>query len=152
MMPADGTGVAYFRRVRLFAWLILVAAPVAYLVIIFTVPFPQHSGGEYDMMLYILLIVAMLQPAVYPLIERLHMAMRAKQTSSAMEPGQLFFMLAILKFAFVEAVYIYGLVVAIVSGLPNNALYFYAIGIIWTFIYWPRQGAYEHFMQKVSNP
>ncbi|MDH4158238.1 MAG: hypothetical protein OEW00_13285 [candidate division Zixibacteria bacterium] len=150
-MSVDGAGMAQFKRVRLFAFLILVAAPLVYLVIIYAVPFPRKSGGEYDMMLYILLIVAMIQPAAYLFIERFHLTIQRQQRPSAMQPDRLFFTLSLIKFAFVEAIYIYGLVVAIISGIANHALYFYAIGIIWTFILWPRRGAYEHFMQKAHN-
>ncbi len=151
MIPAGVTGTARFERVRLFALLFLVAAPAIYLVIIYTLRFSQRSGGEYEMMLYILLIVAMIQPAAYPFIQRFHLTMRGRHREPVMQPDQLFFTLAIIKFAFVEAIYIYGLVVAFISGITNNALYFYAIGIVWTFIYWPRRGAYEHFMEKAHK-
>jgi Na+/melibiose symporter-like transporter len=150
-MHWDEAKLAWFRQIRLFAIAFLIVAPLIYLVVAYLVPMPRQEGGQVDMMLYILLIVAVFHPSVVNLIERFQVSSYRKSTQSAMTPENLFMTLSIIKFAFVESIYIFGLVVYFVSGSMTAMLYFYPIGIAWTIFYWPKQSGYENFVQRTDS-
>jgi hypothetical protein len=134
------------------AFVFMVAAPLTYLAVIFLVAVPEGASAADGTVLNILLLLAIIQPAVCPFIERNRVAgYKLSQPSPAvMAPSQLLFTLTLIKFAFVEAVYIYGLVVYFLSGDPFPVLYFYAVGIVWSVIYWPRPSTVERFFKKVE--
>ncbi|UCD63632.1 MAG: hypothetical protein JSW34_12950 [Candidatus Zixiibacteriota bacterium] len=150
-MYLDEQRQARFKTVRLIAYAMLGAAPLIYIVIAYLLSIPARHGGEQQMMLYILLIVAIVQPSVVKFIERFQVTGYQKNTQSQMTPDNLFFTLSIIKFAFVETIYIFGLVVYLVSGNLDWMLYFYPVGIGWTLVYWPRQSNYERFLQRLES-
>ena len=152
MTPIDQKDEARFKTARLFAYITLVAAPIVYLFVAFIVKLTPQEGGEHLMMFYILLIVAVVAPAMFPIIERMHITQYKSGRSTEMTPASLYTTVSMMKYAFVEATYLFGLVIFFVSGDINRVFYFYPIGIIWTFIYWPRRDKFEQFLQKLERP
>ncbi len=140
-----------FRKSNLLAAALLIVAPLVYLLVAYVMQVDVKSGGEMDMLFYILLIVAIAQPAVVPLIERFHLNRYRAGATSRMSPGQFFTSLSIIKFALVEATYIYGLVVYIITGDMMRMLYFYVVGVIWSVVYWPRREAWVRFFRLVET-
>ena len=140
-----------FRPVILLTFFNLVVAPLIYFFVAFFMKIPLKTGGEQEMLLYILLIVGMVQPVVLPFIEKMQINNYRKNKNSAMSPYQLFTTISIIKMAMIEAVYLYGLVVYFLSGDLTRMLYFYPVGIIWTFIYWPRRDKYERFTKSLEG-
>lgn len=126
-------------------------APAAYLVVAQLINQPLETGGEYDMMFYILLIIAITTPLLIPIIERVQINGYKKNKNSQGTPMGMFQTLFIQKAAIVEATYIYGLVVMMTSGNFTRMLYFYPIGILWTLIYFPRKAHFEKFMEKIES-
>ena len=142
---------AQLKLVKLFAFFMLVVFPVIYFFVAFYVKVPLKTGGEQEMLFYILLIVGMVQPVVLPFIEKIHIKNYRKNKNSAMSPSQLYTTISIIKMAMVEAVYLYGLVVYFLSGDLTKMLYFYPVGIIWTIIYWPRREKYILFTKSLEG-
>jgi len=128
----------------------LIAAPAAYLIVVKILQVAPKIGGEMDMMFYILLIVAAVQPATGLLIERFHVKNFRVSRNSRMSPAQLFTSISLIKFALVESVYLYGLIVYIVSGSITRMLYFYPVGAVWSVAYWPRHSTREKFRQAIE--
>jgi len=128
----------------------LLVAPVIYLIVAYVIRIAPKSSGEIDMMFYILLIVAVIQPAMASFMVKSQIKSYRASKYSRMSPGQLFTSVNLIKFAVVEAVYIYGLVVYLLSGDMTRMLYFYLIGIIWSAVYWPRHSTWEKFNRAVE--
>lgn len=139
------------KPVKIIAYALLIGAPIAYLVIAHFMKFPPRDGGQYEMLLYILLFVAAVYPLLVPIIARVQMTQFVKNKTSAQTPDQFFVSSSIVSFALTEATYIMGLVVFFMSGNIEWLYYFYPIGIFWTFIYWPRDSKYRQFLEKVEN-
>ena len=142
----------YFGTMRptVLAIAILVVAPLVYLVVGQVMSPPARSGGEYDIMFYILLIVALVTPTFLPLIERFQIRLYRRHTTSRMSPEQLWVTVCIIKMALVESIYLFGLVVYLLSGDFLRLMLFYAIGVIWAAVYWPRQSQAQRFQQRLE--
>jgi hypothetical protein len=143
--------LAQFRTARLIAWAMLAAAPLIYLIIMSFVKVPVRTGGEVNLMLYILLSVSLVQPALAYVIEKRQIASFTKGKQPLMGAGQMYMTIMITRLAMVEAVFIYGVVVYMLSGSILNALYFYPVGIIWSIVHWPRRDAFEQFLKRVEG-
>ena len=143
----------YAKELRKSRWLalaLLVAAPLIYLIVALVLSMPPVVGGEQDMMFYILWIVALIEPAMGLVIERVQVSLYRGRRESAMQPAQLFTSISLIKMAMTEAVYIFGLVVYLMSGDIARMLAFYPLGVIWSLIYWPRQGAVDRFRTRLE--
>ena len=144
--------IKQLKLIRLFALLMLVAAPIIYLVIANLVQVQKKIGGEHDLMFYILLIVAFGQPLVIPLIERFQIATYRKKYKSSASPLAYLTTMFLTRFAIVEAVYIWGLVLLFVSGDLTRSLLFFPIGAFWSFIYWPRDEKIMRTLERLEAP
>lgn len=132
-----------FKKCTVLAVITLVAIPLLGLLVACIMKLDVKSGGEMDMLFYILLIVAAVEPAVAPLVERFHLKKFRSAGSSRMSSGQLLTSISLIKFALVEAIYIYGLVVYVIVGDIVKMLPFYLVGAIWSVVYWPRRSTWE---------
>lgn len=150
MIVWDDRLQALLKKTQLAGIGLLFLPPAAFLVVAAMLKIPERAGGEYQFLFYILFIVALVQPVLTPLIARMQIN-SYKKYQSQMNPRQLFFSLAIIKFAFVESIYMYALVVFILSGDLNAMLYFYPVGIIWSLVYWPRRSTVEKYLQRVES-
>ena len=137
--------------IRMIAIAMLVIMPLVLLSLMFVVSPPKQSGGEIEMTLLILLIVGMIQPLVIPIISRIQIQNWREETFEKKNPAILFFMLSLIKFSLIEAIYIYGLVVYLLSGDILKALYFYPVGIAWSVVHWPTRDRFENFVNRLSK-
>ncbi len=140
-----------FKLIRMIAFALLVIMPLLLLGIIYLIEPPRQSGGEIEIMLLILLIVGMLQPLTIPIISKIQIQNWLKEESETKSPAALFVMLSIIKSAFIETIYIYGLIVYFLSGDMTKALYFYPIGIAWSVVHWPTRDRFEIFVSRLSE-
>ena len=150
MSPLDDRTNQEFSRTKRFAYLFLVLAPLIYLFVPVVIEPQSPIAGEDDLLFYILLIVAIMQPLMLPIIERMQVAAFRKQTESRMLPAQLYTSIAFIRFAIIESIYIFGLVVYLVSGDLPRMGWFYFVAIIWTFVHWPRMVAFQRFMERME--
>ncbi|MDF1545158.1 MAG: hypothetical protein P1R58_08665 [bacterium] len=151
-----------FKRTRIMAVLLLGVVPVIYLAVgqlVEVVPHEvvphevvPHEGGESDLLFYILIFLALAQPALYPIIERVQISNFSKAVNRTMKPAQFAFTIALTKLAMVDAIYIFGLVVYFLSGDLSRMLMFYLPGLLWTAIYWPRESSFEELLKKLERP
>ena len=150
MMMWNEKREANFRMVKIMAWAMMVVIPIILLGMTYVVEAKPQTGGQVDMMFYILLILSVFQPMISPMIERMQIDNYKKNQQSQMTPDQLFFNLGMIRGAFVEAIFLYGLLNFFLSGDLTRMLYFYPIGIVWSFFRWPKRSAYEEFIQKIE--
>lgn len=149
MTPPSETALRRFRFVKMLTIFMLVVAPVIYLIVAYSIPAGELAVEPgTDLMFYGLLIIAIIEPAIYPLIERFHLNQRRPAAHKQMMVEQLYVTLSIIKMALVEAIYIYGLVAYLVTHEMDKMLYFYPIGIIWSLIYWPTRDRFEKFRSR----
>jgi len=131
----------------------LVMAPVIYLIVAYVVM--QDWDGEIragnDMVFYILLLVSFTTPAVLPVIERFQISVYRGNKATAMQPINVLFSLLIIRMALVEAVYVFGLAYYFISFDYLRFLLFYAIGIVWTIIYWPTEERKQKLLAKIGT-
>jgi MFS family permease len=138
-----------FRLTRLMAIGLLVFSPVTYVLIAWQVgrDLYEPSAGN-DLVFYILLIVGAVSPALCPLIAKSQIIEFRKKPRGIEEWARLFLTLSIIRFAFAESSFIYGLVVYFLSHSFERMACFYAIGLIWAVVYWPRREKFEGFVQQ----
>ncbi len=140
-----------FRVSRLLAIAMLIAAPVAYLIVTFLVGGRSVAGSPVELVFYLLLAVAIFQPAAAFLIERFQFRAYTTRTGTKMSPPQLLFMIGIIKYAMVEAVYIYGFVVYFIADDLIYMAPFYCIGVVWSYIHWPRRERWERTIESLEK-
>lgn len=151
-MNADKATLREIKKIKVIGLIMWVAAPPVYLLIgIFTVP-PIQRGGQIDMMLYIMLIIALVSPLLLPLIENHQIRKYHLTPQSNASPAQYLVAVYIIRYAFVEAGYLYGLIIYFVSGDPMRALLFVPIGAVWSAIYWPRDEKIMRTLERLEAP
>jgi len=141
------------RVLKIITWAMLVVAPLVYLFIArqLTIQGLQAKAGN-DLAFYLLLTVALLSPLVTPFIT--NGVIRAERANKGPEknPAQIFQSLSIVQMAMIEAIYVYGFVVFVLTAKFTYMLYFYPIGIAWSFVYWPRREKYTQLLEKLNRP
>ena len=148
-MAIDASAEAKFRLTRILAVAILVGAPIIYLVVAFLARTESLREIEVgDWVFYMLLVVAMVTPAMYYPVERLHLAGRRKQTAERQSAAEVYVSLSIIRFALTEAAHIFGLVTFLLTGSIERMLWLYAVGVIWSVVHWPRRGRFETFLKE----
>lgn len=140
-----------FRKTNIIAWGLLVGAPIAYLVAMFSIDPGLSAEAGNELMFYLLLVIALIQPVVYYPIKKFQIGTFQRNRKTAMSTAQLYFTLSIIKFSLVESSFIYGLVIYFITGSISSALYFYPIGIAWSIVYWPRENKFMQFLEKVGD-
>lgn len=153
MSQFDDTTNKQFRILRIITWAMLVVAPLIYLHVAWRLDTQgiQASVGN-DVMLYLLLILAAIEPAFVLLIVRIEIGKYRSGATKIKSPAHLFLTLGIIQMAFVTTIYVYGLIVFILTGKFTYMLYFYPIGIAWSFVYWPRREKYTQLLEKLNQP
>ena len=140
-----------YVQILVISFAMLVVAPVLYALIAVMLDPEQFAGtGFSEFVLYILLILAIAQPGIVPFIQRLQQSRVDGEGATGSATG-LFQTRTIVRLAMVEAIYIYGLVVFLISGQLAYLWYFYPIGIVWTIVLWPRRSSYERFVRERKN-
>ena len=149
MIPPSESALKRFRFVKWLAIFMLIVAPVIYLIVAYSIPARELAKEPgTDLMFYGLLVIAIIEPVAYPLIERFHLSQVRPRAHQAMMVEQLYVTLSIIKMALIEAIYIYGLVAYLVTHAMDRMLYFYPIGIIWSVVYWPTRDRFERFLSR----
>jgi hypothetical protein len=146
--PVKGLGV-----VNMFAWMLLVVAPIAYLAVAFVIdPQPSTPAGDAEMLVgRILVALALIGPLLTPLIERTQLTTFRRNTASAMTTEQMLRQLVIIRLALVEAVFIYGLTMRLITGSLTWMALFYVIGAGWAVLRWPTDGRVERLRAKIEE-
>ena len=111
----------------------------------------KDTAGN-ELMLYVLLILALVQPLTGLLVERMQIASYRRSGRRSQRPAELAFSIAIIRVALVEAIYIYALVVYFLLGDFTKMLWFFPLGLIWTFVVWPREGWFRDVVERAERP
>lgn len=158
------------RRVkhgRLLALMFLVVMPLVYLIIAFVLKTERFSPdeGSQRFPVYVLLIVAFLEPVVSVFVRKFQVKNYRQTKGKApqpgplafnkgrteMTPGQFFINVLITQLSFVAAVFVLGLIAYLITAELNNMAYFYALGIVWSFVFWPREEKAKNFMKSLEE-
>ncbi len=152
MKASTETSQNQFTLVRFVHIALLIVAPLIYLVVACLVGENTVAREDFGpFVLYLLLIVGMVQPALCPVIEKMQTAGHRTEQLAVKTAAGLYVSSSVIRIAFVEAVYIYGLIAFLLSGELVNMLYFYPVGIVWTVIYWPRRMRLDRFLGLVRR-
>ena len=140
-----------YRKTKFLAMAFLIIAPLIYILLVsFVIKPAANFEPKQDFIFYILIIISISQPMAYTFIERIQVSNFKKSTMTVMKPEKLYTTLSIIKFAFVESIYIYGIVDYILSGDKFHFLIFVVIGLCWSALVWPRGDKFESFLMKVK--
>jgi len=140
------------KTLGIITWAMLVAAPVIYLLIANFISAGMQAQAGNELILYLLLLVAVVEPAMAPVMEWSQVQSYKAKPQTDMKPINLFFTLSVMKMATVGAVYIFGFVVFILTGKFVNMLFFYPIGVAWTLVLWPKREKYEQLVERLNQP
>ncbi|MEW5796652.1 MAG: hypothetical protein AB1772_09885 [Candidatus Zixiibacteriota bacterium] len=142
-----------WRVVTILTWAMLVVAPAVYLIIaLFVDAKGMQAPAGNDVVFYILFVVALTDPLLAFIIEPSEIGKFKAGKSAAKTAGNLFLTVSIVKMAMVEAVYIFGLVSYLVTGRLDYMLYFYPLGILWSYVHWPRREKFTRLLEELNRP
>jgi hypothetical protein len=144
------------RKLRLIAWALLVVSPVLYILIGGSLALSGKQlvdmpGGEQRVLVYVLLLVGALSPAVLPAVESFQRKLIRIDGRPSADAARLFTTIGITRLAFVEATYLYGLVVLLITGDFVRMMWFYPVGVFWTWVWWPRRSSQQSFIRAVEG-
>lgn len=135
-----------FNMARLVAAAILVIAPIIYLFVAQSMTKDVFQADEQaKLIMYLLVPIALIDPVLWLLVKRFQLPMyqsREEQVGRA----KLYVSLMIIKLSLVAAIFVYGIVVFLLTNEIMNMLWFYLIGFVWALIYWPRKSHFERVM------
>jgi hypothetical protein len=144
------TGI--FKVVKLLAIVIFVVSPLFYLGVALLLEISPSEVNNIDLILYLLLFISVFLPTLTIPIKR---SFISKANMSPMTGGKrapLFITMFIVISALIEAIYVFGIVVYFLSGDIQRMLYFYPIGIAWTFMHWPSREKFDAFVNPPGKP
>ncbi|RME28212.1 MAG: hypothetical protein D6800_04145 [Candidatus Zixiibacteriota bacterium] len=144
---------ALLKQLRWLALLMLVVSPLLYLVVSYLLSgqIPSAPAGN-ELMTEILMVMALVQPLIPMVIEKIQLRQYKSRDNKKVPPVRLYYLLTLSRLAFVDSVFLYGMVVFLLTREPPVFLYFYPIGIGWSFVHWPRMSRFESFLRKVEGP
>lgn len=139
-----------FTVARMIYAIMTFAMPLAYLALPLALKLPELDPTANTLVFRILLIIALVEPMLIPVIEKAQLK-QLRQNKTA-DPAATFLTLTIIRAALVDAIYLYGVVVYLTTHNFDWMLYFYPIGVITAIVYFPRESAFESFIEKVKMP
>lgn len=153
MRPLTDAEQKQYRTLLILAIAMLIAAPIFYAMIGLYLP-KRDLGvqGANDMLAYILVIISLVLPLAMNLVIKVQKSSFRKNTSSKMSTAQFIFTLSIQKFAFAEAVFVFGLVTTFATGSASRLWWFYLIGAAMVFYVWPRRRKFEELIEELEQP
>ncbi len=152
MIPLSDQQEHEWRKTKVIAWALGLLPPPLYIIIATLVETDGMAADQTDLTVYILLALGILDPLLVPVIERFQVkSFRSSQRTATMTPSQFFTSLTVVRLAFANATFVYGMVVYLLSGSIEKMLWFYPVGIIWLIILWPRRAKFEKFVQESSG-
>ena len=140
-----------FNIVRLLAFVMLVLTPVAFVIITYVVHLERPPDEAVIFVFYAMLVIAIVAPFAYKIVERAQLSTYRQLQNKRMSPAQFATTLVIIKCVFVEASFMYGLVMFFLTADRSYMWYFYAIGVIWAVVYWPTKGKFEELVGKATT-
>lgn len=130
----------------------LVFAPIIFIAAVYFMKPIQINNTAKEFPIMMIIIVAFLQPFALPLIEKVQIKGMRKSTDKSGTAEGLYSTLVIIKCAFVEVIYMYGIVMFLVTGERTTMYYLALIAAAWTLYVWPTQAKYRKFIEKVNRP
>ncbi len=154
-MEKDKATRKEFLKTKVLAVVTLVCAPISYYLIASQILSEGQTqgaaGGHVDMMFYILILISLVSPTVLPLVERAQVSKYRSDASSNASPAQLMTTFYITKFAFIEATFLYGMIIFFMTRDIERMLIFYPIAILWSVIYWPRKKKMLQTLERLET-
>ena len=153
-MVSDEASRKQYAVLRVFVFVLLVAAPLAFSAIIYSMSRagnrPIHPNIAFA---YALLAIALVTAASVPVMEQLGFLReigksQMKKGSSPIIAGQA---MVIVQLVQIESLYIYGMVLYFISGITTYLPYFAALGLLMTIMYWPSFNRFTSFVRSLEE-
>ncbi len=138
------------KRGMLVSLMTFVVGPILYFLIVLYIETPVPADGPKELLYYMLLGIAVFEPALYPLLERFQIAGFKRANSPMLTTAKLLSTLMIIKGAMVNAIYIYGVVAYLMTADFDKIYPFYIVGVFWSIFYWPRRDTIESKLQELE--
>jgi len=149
----DAATEKQLRFIEGFSWMFRVVEPTAFLVVALVMnPKGVQAKAGNEIMLYLLLGVSLLAPLAMSLVTKSAIQSGRAKRGPDVTPADIFQLLSVSQTSCVAWIYIFGLVVFMITGKFAYMLCFYPIGIAWSFVYWPTRAKYERLMEKLNQP
>lgn len=142
-----------WRTINIISFGIFIFCPVVYLIVVWL----MYSSPNYNyepihnaLLFYILLGLSILNPLIIPIMLKVN---DSKLVNSQIESNKntevdRFKRITLIKGSVIIAIYLYGLAIFFMNHTIGHLWYFYAIGIFWTYIHFPRKSQYIEFIDK----
>jgi hypothetical protein len=140
-----------WQTLRVIVFALLLLFPVIYLVIVYVVSKDRVPAAHpVEQFVYLLLAVALLLALAIPVVEKkvsTAYAVNRPANMSVVETAQA---IVIIKLALIESTYMYGLVIFFINGVATHLPYFYALGILYSIVYWPSKTRFTELVRKLE--
>ena len=150
--PRPVSEAKQFLTIRIIAFAMLLASPLLYLHIAYLQSQHVATMSPPEILRYIQFFIAFVTPPVAIMIERIQIKAFRSGAAKQTTPAALFQTISIIKMACINSAYIFGFIVVNMTREFTYIYYFYPIGIIWSFFYWPTRGRYELLKEKLEHP
>jgi len=140
-----------FNQTRVLAVFFLIFVPLNNLNVAYYDMLVTKTSEYIDIMMPILLIYGVFSPFVLLVIKKVMMIAYRKGKMKFKSPDHAWRKLSIMQSAVVAATFIYGFIVFTMSGDIQRMLYFYPIGAVWAFFFWPTRKRYENFISQFDQ-
>ena len=141
-----------FNQTRILAVALFIFSPLSQLEIADILSSDGTVAQEPGIMLPLLLILAAFSPFTLIVIEK-GMIFAAKENKGGFDsPEDAWLKLFIVRGAVTQAIFVYGLVILFHTQYDfQRMLYFYPIGAVWAFFFWPTRKRYENFISQFEQ-
>ena len=99
----------------------------------------------------VLLIYGVFSPFVLLVIKKAMVIAYRKGKMKFKSPDHAWRKFSLFQSAVVAATFIYGFIAYLQSGDIEKMLYFYPIGAVWAFFFWPTRKRYENFIEQIKQ-
>jgi hypothetical protein len=150
-MATDEEVSRQWRTLSMIVYALMLVAPVLYLVVVLVVAKDRASALHPVMQIvYLCLAMALLMAIVIPIVEKRVVAAYAVNRPNGMSILEAAQAIVIIKLALIETTYIYGLVTFFVNGVTTYLPYFYALGILYSILFWPSKSRFTELVRKLE--
>ena len=151
-MNQEKKPLSSLNKTRILAVVLLIFSPLSYLEVAHILDSGNTTYKDPGIMMPLFLIIAVLSPFVWRLIEREAIRQENKGKRGFKSPDDAWLKLFIIRATLNQAIFVYGLMIFFFSLYDTQKmLYFYPIGVVWAFFTWPTRKRYENFISQFEK-
>jgi hypothetical protein len=140
------------RLLKAASWLVYVVMPIVWLLAAqFLISGGMSPKAGRELVLYLLLAVAIIEPATGLLITRIGIENYRKGKSPSKTPAHLFLSVSVFQMFMVQNIYFFGFIAFLLTDEFKHLLYFYPVGVAWSLVCWPRSEKYTRLLERLKR-